>query len=140
MNILASALAGAVILAGAPAMAQDYTPEQIIQRHMDFGARNDAAAMAADYADDGVILQAGRVIRGKPAILAYFTQLLGPAPASPAKMDIRPVKISSDGDVGVVFWAMPSGPHGEDSFLVRHGRIQVQAVFLNASPEAPAKP
>ncbi len=137
MKTIAAALVGAVLCAAAPALAQDFTPEQIIQRHMDFGARNDAEAMAADYADDAAILQAGRVIRGKPAIRAYFAELLGSAPSSPAKLDIRPVKITSDGDVGVVFWEMPSGPHGQDSFLVRHGKIEVQAVFLNARPAAP---
>ena len=139
MRIIAVAIAGAALLAAVPALAQDFTPEQIIQRHIQYGAANDARGMASDYADDGVILSAGRAVRGKAAILAYFTQLLGPAPSSPAKMDIRPVQISSDGDVGIVFWQVPNGPHGEDSFLVRHGKIVVQAVFLGATPAAPAR-
>ena len=140
MTIFAGAIAGAALLAAVPALAQDFTPEQIIQRHMDFGAKNDAQGMAGDYADDGVILSAGRSVRGKAAILASFTQMLGPAPSSPAKMNIRPVKITSDGDVGIVFWDVPGGPHGEDTFLVRRGKILVQAVFIGATPDAPAKP
>lgn len=140
MKLASAALAGALVLTAAPAFAQDLTPEQIIQRHMQAGARNDAAAMAADYADDGAVLQAGRAVQGKAAIRAWFEQLLGPAPSSPAKLDIHPVKITTSGDVGIVFWEVPNGPHGEDSFLVRHGKILVQAVFPGATPQAPAAP
>lgn len=136
---LAAAVAGLALTAAMPALAQDFTPGQIIQRHMAFGAANDARGMAGDYAEDGVILSAGRAVRGKAAILASFTKMLGPEPSSPAKMDIRPVKITSDGDVGIVFWEVPGGPHGEDTFLVRNGRILVQAVFMGATPEAPAR-
>jgi ketosteroid isomerase-like protein len=139
VKIIAALAAGAAILAALPAMAQGYTPEQIIQRHMQFGAANDAKGMAGDYADDGVILSAGQAVRGKAAIQAYFTRMLGPSPSTPAKMDIRAVKISSDGDVGIVFWEVPNGPHGEDSFLVKDGKILVQAVFMGATPGAPAR-
>jgi len=133
-----AAAAGALLLIAAPALAKDFTPEQIIHRHMAFGAKNDARGMAGDYADDGVILSSGQVVRGKAAILASATRLLG-KPGGPPKMDIRAVKITSDGDVGIVFWQVPKGPHGEDAFLVRHGKILVQAVFLGATPEAPAR-
>ena len=139
MKIIAAAAAGAVLMTALPALAQTYTPEQIIQRHMQFGAANDAKGMAGDYADDGVILSAGRATRGKAAILASFVQMLGPAPGGPAKLDIHAVKISSDGDVGIVFWEVPNGPHGEDTFLVRGGKILVQAVFVGATPGAPAR-
>ncbi len=77
----------------------------------------------------------------KAAIRAAFIQMLGPHPAAagePPKLVITPVKIFSDGDVGVVFWQTPTGLHGEDSFLVRHGKILVQAVFMGATPTAPA--
>ena len=137
MKIIAGAITCAALLAAAPALAKDFTPEQIIHRHMAFGAKSDTAGMAGDYADDAVILSAGQVVRGKAAIRASINRLMGPkAP----KLDIHPVKITSDGDVGIVFWQVPGGPHGEDAFLVRHGKILVQAVFLGATPAAPAKP
>ena len=134
-SIIAMA-AGLSLLAGTPALARDFTPEQIIQRHMAFGAKGDVAGMAGDYAEDGVILSAGTVVRGKAAIHASIARLLGP---KAAKMDIRPVKITHEGDVGIVFWQVPNGPHGEDAFLVRHGKILVQAVFMGATPAAPGK-
>jgi ketosteroid isomerase-like protein len=139
MKIITAAAACAALMTALPAMAQGYTPEQIIQRHMQFGAANDAKAMAGDYADDGVILSPGRAVRGKAAILASFIQMLGPEPSSPAKLDIHALKITSDGDVGIVFWEVPNGPHGEDTFLVRDGKILVQAVFIGATPGAPAR-
>jgi len=138
MKLISAALAGAMLLTAAPALAKDFTPEQIIHRHMAFGAKNDAAGMAGDYAEDGVILTAGKAVRGKAAILASAKQMLGP-PGGKAKMDIHAVKISSDGDVGIVFWEVPGGPHGEDTFLVRHGKILVQAVFMGATPGAPGR-
>ncbi len=135
-TIIAAAMAGAGLMAALPATAADYTPEQIIHRHMAFGAKNDAAGMAGDYADDAVIMTAGQVVRGKTAIRASIDRLLGP---KAAKMDIRPVKITSEGNVGIVFWEVPKGPHGEDTFLVRHGKILVQAVFMGAPPDTPAR-
>ena len=136
MKIFAGAIAGAALLAAVPALAKDFTPEQIIHRHMAFGAKSDTAGMAGDYAEDGLILSSGQVVRGKAAIRASIDRLMGP---KAAKMDIRPVKITSDGDVGILFWQVPGGPHGEDAFLVRHGKILVQAVFMGATPAAPAK-
>jgi ketosteroid isomerase-like protein len=132
-SILAAA-AGLILLAAMPALARDFTPEQIIRRHMAFGARSDTAGMAGDYAEDAVILSAGSVVRGKAAIRASIDRLMGP---KAAKMDFRPVKITHDGNVGIVFWQVPNGPHGEDAFVVRHGKIQVQAVFMGATPSAP---
>ena len=135
-TIIAGVLAGAALLAGLPAAAAAYTPEQIIHRHMAFGAKNDTAGMAGDYAEDAVIMTAGQVVRGNAAIRASINRLLGPkAP----KQDFRAIKITSDGDVGIVFWEVPKGPHGEDAFLVRHGKILVQAVFIGATPAAPAR-
>ena len=133
-TIIATAALGAVLLASAPALAKDYTPEQIIQRHMAFGAKSDTAGMAGDYADDAVIMTAGQVVRGKAAIGASINRLMGP---KAAKLDIHPVKITSEGDVGILFWQVPGGQHGEDAFLVRHGKILVQAVFMGATPAAP---
>ncbi len=136
-TILAFA-AGAALLAAVPAMAKDFSPEDIIHRHMAFGAKNDAAGMAGDYADDAVIMTAGQIVHGKAAIRASVERMLGPK-GSPAKQDFRAVKITSDGDVGMVFWEVPKGPYGEDTFLVRHGKILVQAVFMGATPAAPGK-
>ena len=126
----AAALVLAAVMAG-QAYAADLTPEQIIQRHVDAGNKSDAAAMAADYADNAVVLQPGQAVQGRAAIQAMFGRLFG----GPQKVTITPTKIWSDGDVGFVTWEANGGAiKGTDSFLVRGGKILVQAVFIGAQP------
>ena len=132
----AAALALAVAMAG-HAFAADLTPEQIVHRHVEAGNRGDAAAMAGDYADDAVMLQPGQAVQGKAAIQAAFTRLFGPGAP---KLTITPIKIWSEGDVGFVSWEANGGAiKGTDDFLVRGGKILVQAVFMGATPAAPGK-
>lgn len=133
----AAALALAAAMAG-QAFAADLTPEQIIQRHVDAGNRSDPAAMAADYAEDAVMVQPGQSVQGRAAIQAAFTRLFGPGAP---KLTITPVKVWSEGDVGYISWTANGGAiKGTDDFLVRGGKILVQAVFIGAGPPAaPAK-
>ena len=129
---LTIATLAAVTLATA-AGAAALTPTQIIQRHEAAGAKADVEAMVADYADDAVVLQAGRTVQGKAAIRQLFTRMFprdaSGAPAAGA-IKINVVRVWEEGDVGLVTWT--SGDRkGLDSFLVKDGKIKVQAVFLN---------
>jgi ketosteroid isomerase-like protein len=126
------------VLATAPAFAQtEPTPAEIVQRHMQFANAGNIDAMIADYADDAVLLTAGRAVQGKTALRGAFTALLGGG-AGGKKPDIKPIKVWSEGDVGFVTWEMnagtPTAAKGGDSFLVHHGKIIVQAVFTGAPP------
>jgi ketosteroid isomerase-like protein len=135
--MIRTSLAALAVLAAAPALAQaaDFTPEQIIQRHVDAGNRADAAAMAADYAEDAVMLQPGQAVEGRAAIQAAFARIFSPTAAQ--KLTITPTRIWSQGDVGFVTWEANGGAiKGTDSFLVRGGKILVQAVFIGAMPAA----
>jgi uncharacterized protein (TIGR02246 family) len=115
------------------AFAADLTPEQIIQRHVDAGNKSDPAAMAADYADNAVVLQPGQAVEGRTAIQAMFARLFSPSAAQ--KVTITPTRIWSQGDVGFVTWEANGGAiKGTDSFLVRDGKILVQAVFIGGAP------
>jgi opacity protein-like surface antigen len=131
--------AAAIVLAAAvagQAFAADFTPEQIIHRHIEAGNKGDAAAMAADYADDGVMLQPGQAVQGRAAIQAAFTRIFGGA----QKLTITPLKIWSEGDVGFVSWEANGGAiKGTDDFLVRGGKILVQGVYIGGAPPAPAR-
>jgi hypothetical protein len=129
----ATGLALAAAVAG-QAFAADLTPEQIVHRHVDAGNKSDAAAMAADYADDAVVLQPGQAVQGKAAIMGMFSRLFGGA----QKITITPTRIWSQGDVGFVTWEANGGAiKGTDSFLVRGGKILVQAVFIGGAPPGP---
>jgi ketosteroid isomerase-like protein len=132
---LISAAAALAVLAGSQALAADLTPEEIVHRHVEAGNKGDSAAMAADYAEDAVVLQPGQAVEGKAAIGATFARLFGPGAP---KLTITPTKIWSQGDVGFVTWEANGGAiKGTDSFLVRGGKILVQAVFIGGAPPPP---
>jgi uncharacterized protein (TIGR02246 family) len=131
------AAAAALAVAG-QAFAADLTPEQIIQRHIEAGNRGDPAAMAADYADNAMVLQAGTSVQGRAAIQAMFARLFGSG--AQQKVTITPVKVWSEGDVGYVSWTANGGAiKGTDDFLVRGGKILVQAVYIGAGPPPAAQ-
>ena len=121
--------AAAVFAAAAPAFAQDFTPEQIIQRHVDAANRGDSAAMAADYAEDAAMLEPGRALHGRAAIKAAFDGIFGPKART--RFTVTPTRIWSDGDTGFITWTANGGTvKGGDTYLVRHGKIIAQAVFF----------
>ena len=122
-------MVAAVGLAAAPAFAQDFTPEQIIQRHVDAANRGDTAAMAGDYAEDAEVLELGRAIHGRAAIKAAFDGIFGAG--AKTKFTVTPTRIWSDGDTGFITWTANGGAvKGADTYLVRRGKIIAQAVFF----------
>lgn len=134
----------ALLLAAGAAHAQGSTPAEVVQRHVDSGGSLDA--ILADYADDAVVLQAGRTLQGKAAIRHFYEGMFGAGPAGapptqgaarsagePPKMTVD--KVWQEGDVGFVNWHM--GPvKATEEFVVRNGKIEVQAVFMNGAPPA----
>lgn len=128
-----AALAFALVAGAASAQAR--SPTEIINHHLAAAAAGDADAMASDYAEDAVVLQPGQVVHGRPAIRALFARMFGPGGQTPK---IKPDKISEDGDVGLVAWHMEGSPvTGNDSFVIRDGKIVVQAVFISAPQSRP---
>ena len=136
-----TAVAAAVALAAlaaAPmaANAAGASPADVVNRHMANTAKGDIDAMMADYADDAVVLTAGKATPGKAAIRGMFEGMLGPKATS--KAVIKATKVWEEGDVGFVTWEMnagtPQAATGGDEFLVRNGKIEVQAVFFGGAP------
>ena len=131
-------LAAAALLAAAPAFAADLTPEQIIHRHVEAANRGDTAAMAADYAEDATILEPGRAVHGRAAIQATFDDVFGAK--AKLKFNVAPTRIWSEGDTGFITWEANGGAFkGGDTYLVRHGKIIAQAVFIGGAPPAQAQ-
>lgn len=136
----------ALVLAGT-ADAADPTPTEIVQRHTSSGG--DIDKIMADYADDAVVLQQGRAIEGKPAIRALFSRMFAPRPATappssppraaPPGGGMKVTRVWHEGNVGFDTWE--AGPvHATEEFLVRNGKIAVQAIFMSAPPAPPAPP
>ena len=131
-------LAAAVLIAAAPVVGQELTPEQIIHRHVEAANRGDAAAMAADYAEDAEILEPGRAIHGRAAIREAFEGIFGSR--AKTKMTVTPTRVWSDGDTGFIAWEANNGAiKGGDTYLVRHGKIIAQAVFIGGGPQPPVR-
>ena len=65
---------------------------------------------------------------------ALGTSLRGAAPAPAMKI----IRVWEEGNVGFVTWQAGT-LKGTDEFLVRNGKIAVQAVFLSDAPGAPAR-
>ncbi len=126
MRIRLAAFAVAALLAPAIVQAADLTPVDFVNRHLAAAGKGDVDAIVADYADNAVLLTAGKATQGKAAIRANFAAMLGPGAP---KTNLKPIKIWSAGDVGFVSWE--AGPvKGADSFLIHDGKIVAQAVFI----------
>jgi ketosteroid isomerase-like protein len=131
----------AAVMLVSTAQAADLSPADIVHRHTAAVAKSDVDAMMADYADNAVVLEAGQALQGKAAIRALFERMfprpVAGAPATGAAAR-KITRVWQEGNVGFVTWQM--GPiNGNDSFLVRNGKIEVQAVFLSGAPQAPAQ-
>ncbi len=135
----AVAAVAAVMIAGA-AQAAALSPTEIVQRHMAAAAKSDVDAIMADYAEHAVALQSGQATQGKAAIRALFERLFPPRPAgSPPPAAGAPgmkvTRVWEEGNVGFATWQM-GALTGTDEFLIRDGKIEVQAVFLSGAPPA----
>ena len=131
-------------IAGA-AQAAGSSPAEIVQRHVASGGNIDA--IMADYANDAVVLQNGRAIQGKPAIRQLFEAMFGggraassapaqgnvPRAASRPKMSVD--KVWQEGNVGFDTWHM-GAMRATEEFLVKDGKIEVQAIFMSGGPPA----
>lgn len=119
----------------APALAQHFTPAQIVERHVNSGGNIDK--IMEDYADDAVVFQQGRAIQGKAAIRVLFERMFPPraagAPPRPAAANPNPPRIWEEGDVG--FMVGQLGPVMlTEQYLVRDGKIVLQAIFMGSPP------
>ncbi|MBT2185725.1 nuclear transport factor 2 family protein [Sphingobium nicotianae] len=135
MSKLSIALAVALASPGA-AHAATLTPAQIAQRHIEFAQKGDVDAIMGDFADDAVNFTAGKAVQGKNAIRGIFAGMANRKPGEPSPVaNMKIGKVWEEGEVGFVTWTM--GPvNGTEEFLVRNGKILIQAVFISAPPPA----
>jgi opacity protein-like surface antigen len=134
MMMIRYGMAALVAVSGfGAAQAADLTPAQIVARHNAAVAASNVDAMMADYADDAIVLEDGKSIQGKAAIRKLMEGMFprpvpGVAARGAAAMTVT--RTWAEGRVGYYTWDM-GAVNGTDEFLVSHGKIAVQAVFLN---------
>ncbi len=132
-----TALAFAALAASAAsAQAAEATPDQVVAHHIQAASAKDVEAAVSDYADDAVVLTPTSTVQGKAAIRSLFQGMWsGPGGAFDSK------QLAAVGDVGSTQWVMnpgkPGSVTGKDVFIVRHGKIMVQTVFIGGPPAQP---
>lgn len=125
----------AAMLVAGTAQAAD-SPSVVVARHMAAFNKGDLPAMMADYADDAVILQATGAAQGKAAVQAVFARVAAPPANGAPRLQLTVTRVWEEGNVGFVTWT--AGPlSGTDQFIMRDGKIVVQAVFMATPPAAP---
>ncbi len=126
----------AMIFAAAAGQAAPLSPTDIVNRHVSSGGNVDA--IMADYADDAVVLQAGKTFQGKAAIRPLFERMFaGHAPGAKPFGGMKVTRVWQEGNVGLLTWQ--AGPmNATEEFLVQDGKIKVQAIFMSHAPDAAA--
>jgi ketosteroid isomerase-like protein len=104
------------------------TPQEVFAHHGPALAAADIDQIAADFADDAVVITPAGVNRGKDGARAAFRQLFADLPD--ATWDIKDQTWADD--VLLVEWAADAGQSragdGVDTFVFRDGQIRVQTV------------
>ena len=105
------------------------TPTQIVREHTKALEQGDAAAVAADYAQDAVVVTIMGSAVGKEAVAGLVTQILAALPG----IVFTELGLWAEGDVVLIHWSATSEagpiPQGVDTFIVRDGLIQRQTAW-----------
>ncbi len=134
MNLKLASLAALAALVATPALAQTFTPDDLIHRHLDFMAKGDADGIANDFAPDGVAVFGATAAVGRDAVRAQFARMV----SNPGTRAIKADKIWSEKNVGYLQWE--AGPvHGTDVFVIHDNKIQFQSAFIAGPPPAAPK-
>jgi ketosteroid isomerase-like protein len=104
------------------------SPQDVFAHHVQALGAGDLDEIAADYAEDAVVISPSGVQRGKDGVRSAFTQLLSDLPN--AAWDLK-TQIY-EGDVLFLEWAADAGAtradDGIDTFVFRDGLIQTQTL------------
>ena len=105
------------------------TPTQVVREHTRAMKEGDAAAVAADYAQDAVIVTIMGSAVGKEAVAGLVTQILAAFPG----IVFTELGLWAEGDVVLIHWSATSEagpiPQGVDTFVVKDGLIQRQTAW-----------
>ncbi|WP_369258998.1 nuclear transport factor 2 family protein [Geodermatophilus amargosae] len=106
------------------------TPQEVFEHHVAAIGAGEADAIAADYAEDAVLITPDQVVRGRDGVRELFASLLGELPD--AVWDI-PTRVF-EGDVLFIEWTAVAEKarvlDGVDTFVIRDGEIRLQTVRL----------
>ena len=112
-------------------MASDDQTKAVLKHHLDSFLALDFAEVLADYTDDSIVMTPTGTFRGIQELQEAMGQMAGlftPENLSQFKMVSQDVQ----GEVAYVSWSMGDAvPFGNDTFIVRDGKIAVQTIGMH---------
>jgi ketosteroid isomerase-like protein len=112
------------------------TPEEVYASHGAALMAEDLDALAANFAEDAVIITPAGVKHGKDGARENFTQLFADLPQ--AEWDMKTTLFG--GEILFLEWSATSegnsATHGVDTFVIRDGLIRAQTVRYALSPNS----
>jgi hypothetical protein len=112
------------------------SPHETYEHHLAALGDGDVDAIAADYAEDAVLVMPDGVVRGRAAIRETLAGLLAQLP--PLTWDV-PTRVYAD-DVLLIEWSAAADTvrltGGVDTFLFSGGEIRVHTIRFTPEPAA----
>jgi uncharacterized protein (TIGR02246 family) len=111
------------------------TPQEVFQRHVKAVSAGDSEAIAADYAEDALVLMPSGAYRGRAAIRDLFAGLSQALP----NLTVEAQVMEFADNVLLLHWTADSNlntiPDGVDTFVFNDGSIQVHTISCTMTPK-----
>jgi ketosteroid isomerase-like protein len=107
------------------------TPQEAFESHVAALGGGDLETIAADYADNCIVIFNSQTRRGKTGVKESFTKLFGDLAAAGEVKGLEvPVRVFEDNALYIEWWADLGDMRcdGNDTFIFEDGQITVQTV------------
>lgn len=106
------------------------TTKEVLESHYK-AFRKGVDAIAADYAEDAILMAPNGVHKGRAAIKQFFIAELAGFPDG-FWHALKTIRLDIESDFALFLWqAKPWYPLGADSFTIRDGQIAFQSTSVN---------
>lgn len=111
------------------------TPEEVFQSHKEALETLDFEKLAADYAEDAVLLTMDGAFKGREAILkGFFQNMVAQLPDARINFE----RTAFEGDMCLLQWSLEASavvvPRGTAVFIIRDGLIRRQGEWFQVIP------
>ena len=121
-----------------PSFADDAADTKAtVEHHLAAFGAGDMKEMMADYTETSVIHVPGAEFRGKAAIQQLFTGLFAEFPKPGASFNLLNMVV--EGEIGYIVWNAETADNvyelATDTFVIDHGKIEVQTFAAKVAPK-----
>lgn len=108
--------------------------QTVLDRHLAAFGASDADAVAANYAEDAVVINQQGVTAGRDNIRAAYTRVFS-GPFAPGTFEFTLDLTTVEGELAYITWHATCAnfdiAFGTDTFIIRDGQIVAQTYGLN---------